>query len=188
MLLILVVLTLLFTTSAAEEFDDEIGDDSYDVAADAPLDLTGQYNMPGDAVVEENEEAQVFDQDQPHIPTATVYDPVPVADDIDEVPEIAERQERDDIGIPPPPPRDKPPVANVRDFGAVNDGETLCTEAFNAAVRHLVKRGGGVLKVPPGKYVVTTIYLASHITFRIEKGATLLASTVASDWKTVSYR
>lgn len=45
-------------------------------------------------------------------------------------------------------------VFNVRDFGAVGDGVTNDTDAFQAASAKLVAAGGGTLHVPPGTYVV----------------------------------
>jgi len=45
------------------------------------------------------------------------------------------------------------PVANVRDFGAVGDGVTPEREAFDRAVDALDAQGGGVLYVPPGRYL-----------------------------------
>ena len=76
---------------------------------------------------------------------------------------------------------------SVLDYGAVKDGSKLCTDAFNAAIRELSARGGGVLRVPAGKYLVTTIRMASGVTLDVEGGATILASTEAADWKPVSY-
>jgi hypothetical protein len=79
-------------------------------------------------------------------------------------------------------------MVTVTDFGAIPDGTTLSTDSFNAAVRYLKAKGGGVLVVPPGKYLVTTIYLDSNIVFRMEKEAMILASDKEGDWKVVSYR
>lgn len=77
---------------------------------------------------------------------------------------------------------------SVIDYGALPDGSALSTSAFNRAIRDLEVRGGGVLRVPPGSYVVTTIYLGTNITLVVEKGATILASTEAEDWEPVPYK
>jgi hypothetical protein len=47
------------------------------------------------------------------------------------------------------------PVANVRDFGAVGDGRTPNRDAFDRAVDSLTAKGGGIVYVPPGRYVFT---------------------------------
>lgn len=43
-------------------------------------------------------------------------------------------------------------VANLAEFGAVGDGLTDDTAAFNAAIAALISYGGGTLLVPPGTY------------------------------------
>ena len=44
---------------------------------------------------------------------------------------------------------------NVKDFGAVGDGETDDTEAFTEAIRQANLQKGGVIYVPPGRYRIT---------------------------------
>lgn len=46
------------------------------------------------------------------------------------------------------------PAANVKDFGAVGDGTTDDTAAFQRALQ---KAGGKTVLVPPGRYVITDI-------------------------------
>jgi hypothetical protein len=53
------------------------------------------------------------------------------------------------LGTRPPQPR---VVARVTDFGAVADGTTDCSPAFNSALRTVGERGGGAVLVPPGVY------------------------------------
>lgn len=66
---------------------------------------------------------------------------------------------------------------NVVDFGAVADGETLCTEAFAKAVKYLSQNGGGHLDVPGGTYLTGPIQLKSNIDLHLIDGATILFST-----------
>ncbi len=40
---------------------------------------------------------------------------------------------------------------NLKDFGAVGDGSTLCTDAFKKAIEALEQKGGGKLIVPQGR-------------------------------------
>ena len=53
-------------------------------------------------------------------------------------------------------------TAAVTGFGAVGDGVTDCTAAFNAAVEAVGAAGGGVVFVPPGRYLLTGIVWVHH--------------------------
>jgi polygalacturonase len=66
---------------------------------------------------------------------------------------------------------------DVRAYGAKGDGAALDSPAINRAILAAEKVGGGTVVLPPGKYLSFSIRLRSHITLRIEKGATLLAAT-----------
>ncbi|HUU91981.1 MAG TPA: glycoside hydrolase family 28 protein [Phycisphaerae bacterium] len=68
-------------------------------------------------------------------------------------------------------------ACNVRDFGAKGDRQTLDHAAIQAAVDACHKAGGGTVVLPPGDYLAATIRLRSGVTLRIDKGATLWAST-----------
>lgn len=70
---------------------------------------------------------------------------------------------------------DNRPVLNVTDFGAVPDGQTDCTAAFNQAIDSCsaVK---GIVVVPQGKYLCSTIELKSNVELRLEKDAEILAN------------
>lgn len=76
------------------------------------------------------------------------------------------------------------PIAffNVREYGARGDGETPDTRAIQAAIDACARAGGGTVLVPSGSYVTGSLSLRSHITFRLESGATLLGSTDANDY------
>jgi hypothetical protein len=57
----------------------------------------------------------------------------------------------------PVPPTEKgklSEIISVRDYGAVGDGATDCTEAFATAVADIGARGGGSIFIPPGTYLV----------------------------------
>jgi hypothetical protein len=66
-------------------------------------------------------------------------------------------------------------VANVVSYGAVPDGVTLNTAAFVAATADVSAHGGGVLYVPPGRYLISPFNMTSHMELRLDN-ATLLAS------------
>lgn len=73
-------------------------------------------------------------------------------------------------------------VHDIRDFGAVGDGETLATEAIQAGIDACHAAGGGMVLVPPGTWLTGTIYLKSHVTLHLMAGATLLGSTRRDDY------
>jgi Glycosyl hydrolases family 28/Pectate lyase superfamily protein len=77
---------------------------------------------------------------------------------------------------------------NVRDFGAIADDTTNNTEPFRKAIAACAAEGGGVVRIPPGKYFTGPIQLKSNITLHIEKGATLRFSDNFEDYPTVETR
>jgi polygalacturonase len=77
---------------------------------------------------------------------------------------------------------------NVRDFGAVPDGKSLCTAAMAGAVAAATRTGGGKVIVPPGKYLTGPIFLQSNLEFEVMTGATLIAAHDLQDYPTVAGR
>ena len=67
------------------------------------------------------------------------------------------------------------PVCNVRDFGARGDGKTLDTRPIQAAIDLCAGRGGTVY-LGQGTYVSGTLRLKSHLTLKLDHGATLAGS------------
>jgi len=65
---------------------------------------------------------------------------------------------------------------NVRDFGAVGDGETLDHEAINRAILAAVEAGGGTVWIPAGDYLSGSIRLQSNIRLHLDAGATIIAA------------
>ena len=65
---------------------------------------------------------------------------------------------------------------NLKDFGAVGDGQTLCTEAFAKAIEALTKKGGGRLLVPEGVWLTGPIVLKSNINLHVKEGAIIFFS------------
>ena len=63
---------------------------------------------------------------------------------------------------------------NVKDYGAVGDGKTLCTTAFQKAVDDCAKAGGGQIIFPSGRYLTGPIFLKSNIQLEIMAGAVLV--------------
>jgi polygalacturonase len=70
---------------------------------------------------------------------------------------------------------------DVRDHGAKGDGRTLDTRAIQAAL-DAAGRSRGTVSFPPGEYLSGTLHLRSHITLRLDAGATLIASKDDGDF------
>ncbi len=71
---------------------------------------------------------------------------------------------------------------NVIDFGAKNDSSKLCTSAIKNAIAAAVKKGGGTVYFPAGKYLTGPIHLKSNITIFIDAGAELHFSDNFDDY------
>ena len=63
---------------------------------------------------------------------------------------------------------------SVTDFGAVGDGITDNTAAFEKALAVLSKRGGGHLCVPAGVFLTGPVVLKDRIDLHLERGAMIL--------------
>ncbi|MBQ1665171.1 MAG: glycoside hydrolase family 28 protein, partial [Bacteroidaceae bacterium] len=64
----------------------------------------------------------------------------------------------------------------LTDFGAVGDGQTLCTEAFRKAISELTKQGGGTVQIPAGVWLTGPIMLKDNIRLNLVHGAIIYFS------------
>ncbi len=71
---------------------------------------------------------------------------------------------------------------NIVSYGAVPDGQTLNTKAFNQAIRDCSSSGGGTVEFPAGKYLSGSIDLLENVTLHLEAGAVLIGSTNLGDY------
>ena len=71
---------------------------------------------------------------------------------------------------------------NVRDFGAVDDGKTVNTNAIQQAIDVCSKAGGGKVIICGKKFLSGTLTLKDNVTLRICSGATLEASGDIKDF------
>jgi polygalacturonase len=74
-----------------------------------------------------------------------------------------------------------PPVFPARDFdirtfGAIGDGTTLCTRAFKDAIAACAAQGGGRVVIPPGRFLTGPIHLRSLVNLHVSEGATIVFS------------
>ncbi|TKY72893.1 polygalacturonase protein [Spatholobus suberectus] len=83
------------------------------------------------------------------------------------------------------PPRLRPVVFCLTEFGGVGDGVTLNTEAFERAVgaiSELGNKGGGQLNVPPGRWLTAPFNLTSHMTLFLARDSVILAIQDEKYW------
>ncbi|KAG6412565.1 hypothetical protein SASPL_125247 [Salvia splendens] len=82
----------------------------------------------------------------------------------------------------------RPHSVSVSEFGAVGDGKTSNTVAFQNAIFYLksfADKGGAQLYVPAGKWLTGCITLTSHLTLFLEKDAVILGSQDIMHWDVV---
>ncbi|WP_309004750.1 glycosyl hydrolase family 28-related protein [Pelagicoccus sp. SDUM812005] len=72
-------------------------------------------------------------------------------------------------------------VYNVKNYGAKGDGQTIDSDAINAAIDAAAANGGGTVLLPAGDYLSYTLRLKSNITLKIDAGATLIAAEPTAD-------
>jgi polygalacturonase len=76
------------------------------------------------------------------------------------------------VAVPPPAAT----FYNVRDYGAVGDGQTLDTDAINRTISTAAAAGGGTVYFPAGTYASYSIHLQSNIALYLAPGSTILAA------------
>ena len=74
---------------------------------------------------------------------------------------------------------------NINDFGAVSDGKTLNTLAFEKAIKTCAENGGGKVLVSNGKYLTGAIHLESNVNLHLEDHAEILFSLNPKDYPIV---
>ncbi|XP_031284613.1 probable polygalacturonase isoform X1 [Pistacia vera] len=82
----------------------------------------------------------------------------------------------------------RPHSVSITEFGAVGDGVTLNTKAFQNAIFYLnsfADKGGAKLFVPAGRWLTGSFDLISHLTLWLDKNAVILGSTNSDDWPVV---
>jgi hypothetical protein len=80
-----------------------------------------------------------------------------------------------------PPNVYRPHSVTITEFGAVGDGVTLNTKAFQNAIFYLnsfADKGGAQLFVPAGRWLTGSFHLISHLTLSLDKDAIIIGSPV----------
>ncbi|ERN03187.1 hypothetical protein AMTRI_Chr02g263250 [Amborella trichopoda] len=84
--------------------------------------------------------------------------------------------------------RPRPHSVSILEFGAVGDGLTLNTLAFQNAIfylRSFADKGGAQLYVPAGKWLTGSFNLTSHLTLFLDRDAVILGSQDSSHWPVI---
>ncbi|KAI3506546.1 hypothetical protein L1887_21105 [Cichorium endivia] len=82
----------------------------------------------------------------------------------------------------------RPHSVSILEFGAVGDGKTVNTVAFQNAIFYLksfADKGGAQLFVPSGKWLTGSFSLTSHLTLFLEKEAVILGSQDFDHYKVI---
>jgi polygalacturonase len=74
---------------------------------------------------------------------------------------------------------------NVRDFGALGDGKTKDTPAFQKALDACASAGGGTVRVPAGNYLIGSLSLGSNTTLALQSTTSLIGSPDIDDYPIV---
>jgi polygalacturonase len=74
-------------------------------------------------------------------------------------------------------------VFNIDNFGAIGNGKTLNTDAFQKTVAACAKAGGGTIIVPAGRFFTGPFGLESNINLHLEAGAYIQFSDRIADLK-----
>ena len=82
----------------------------------------------------------------------------------------------------------KAKVYNVRDFGAVGDGTTKDTIAFQKCLDACAVNGGGEVIVPEGKYLIGSIQLGYGTVLRLEHDSVIVGSPDVADYPMMDVR
>lgn len=77
---------------------------------------------------------------------------------------------------------------SVNQFGAISDGQSLCTKAIQAAIDACAKAGGGSVVFAPGSYVTGALFLKSNVQLQIDKDVILLGSQDFDDYPEIDTR
>jgi polygalacturonase len=77
---------------------------------------------------------------------------------------------------------------NVREHGAVGDGQTLDTFAIQSAIEACAAQGGGSVYLPAGQYLTGSLFLRDNISLQLDSGAVILGSQNPADYPIIHSR
>jgi polygalacturonase len=77
---------------------------------------------------------------------------------------------------------------NVREHGAVGDGQTLDSPAIQSAIEACAAQGGGTVYLPSGHYLAGTLFLRNNLALHLDSGAVILGSESPDDYPIIHSR
>ena len=75
------------------------------------------------------------------------------------------------------PPAFPSKIFNVKEYGAIADGQTLNTVAIDRAIKACAAAGGGTVLIPPGLWLTGPIELKSNVNLHADRGAMVIFTT-----------
>ena len=76
----------------------------------------------------------------------------------------------------------------ITDYGAIDDGQTVNTEAIQSAIDKCTANGGGVLVVPKGTFLTGSIFFKQGVDLLLEKEGVLKGTVEPNDYPQVDTR
>lgn len=77
----------------------------------------------------------------------------------------------------------QPTIYDIKAYGAVGDGRTVSTKALQSAIDACNAAGGGEVRVPPGTFIIGTVYLKSNVHLYLQSGAIIRGSSNLDDYE-----
>lgn len=77
---------------------------------------------------------------------------------------------------------------NVREHGAIGDGQTLDSPAIQATIDVCAAQGGGTVFLPAGQYRTGSLFLRNNISLHLDSGAVLCGSEDPNDYPIIHSR
>jgi len=78
-------------------------------------------------------------------------------------------------------------IFNIRDYGAIGDGETVNTHALASAIAACADAGGGKVLIPAGTWFTGPIHFKSNINLHVAEGAEVRFSNNPDDYLPVVF-
>ena len=77
---------------------------------------------------------------------------------------------------------------NVREHGAIGDGQAVDSPAIQTTIDACAAAGGGTVFLPAGRYLTGSLFLRDNISLYLDSGALILVSENPDDYPIVNSR